>query len=304
MSDAIKVVRACAIGGLITVLAAIAVAPVLTWWFAILALLAGFCGGYLSWEFREVLKAIPKTMEYAAEWWNDAIGSHTLFRPGQHPFFFEGIITGLVSIGVGIGAIYSLSNNSGFLRGNPIIVFRVIVYAISFMCTSVVAGLFSFFCLFIVACLGAKRCGSYWVLYEAQDFGDLRNSIFGVRYSELKQNYKRTEPTYRNVFKWQIIGLVMLVWFFVWPLWKHITLFVSRFLCKLFCLIHSNERLLCGFDGLLGGLGFAVWVWSDPAMPAVQKALMVGCGAMLGGMFGFVSYQFISIKWLKLVSKS
>ena len=115
---------------------------------------------------------------------------------------------------------------------------------------------------------------------------------------------KEETLTYGNAIRWMLKGMWVTVVFFVWSIWKEIFSISTTFFWELFKLIHSHERLLCGFDGLLGGLGFAVWVWSDPAMPAIEKALMVGLGAMLGGMFGFISFQLVSIKWLKLVPKS
>ncbi|MEK7089596.1 MAG: hypothetical protein AAB920_02140, partial [Patescibacteria group bacterium] len=50
-----KIALACFVGGALCATVALLVAP-LYWW---LGLIVGFAGGYVAYEFREVLKAIP-----------------------------------------------------------------------------------------------------------------------------------------------------------------------------------------------------------------------------------------------------
>ena len=280
MLDVIKVVRACAIGGLVTVLAAIAVAPVLTWWLAVLALLAGFSGGYLSWEFREAIYAVPvvwkslkKDLVQLSQPFIRGYNKMVEFlKDGPHPFFWELILVmiPLTAVNFFISRDIAVKYDGGFVS--------MVIFAMVSFTLSVMFIFYSFLIGYIITAVGASACNADWL-------------------TTLKEGKEEKRRKWKEVLLWQVIGIVL---FIPYTLWKVVGLF-WLFLKKYFILIHSRERLLCGFDGLLGGLVFAVWVWSDPAMPAVQKALMVGCGAMLGGMFGFISYQFISIKWLKLV---
>lgn len=284
MSDAIKVVRACAIGGAVTVLAAIAVAPVLNWWLVILAILAGFSGGYLSWEFREAVYAVPEVWRSFKKdfvrWSQPFVRRYNktaeFLKDGPHPFFWEFIVVILLLL---ICSFY-MSRDMAIKEGGGLFSFLVFtgaffVFSVMFLFYSCVAG-------FIITAIGAKICGvTDWPVVP-------------------KEGEKSPKRKWKDVLLWQITGVIL---FIPYVLWQSVG-FVTKFVKKYFILIHSRERLLCGFDGLLGGLGFAVWVWSNPAMPATQRVLMIGLGAMLGGMFGFISYQLISIKWLKLVPKS
>ena len=62
-SETKKIGLACFIGGFLGSLVALLVAPTF-WW---LGLVAGFATGYVSHEFRSVLRAIPTAWEVARE---------------------------------------------------------------------------------------------------------------------------------------------------------------------------------------------------------------------------------------------
>lgn len=284
MSDTIKVVRACVIGSAVTVLAAIAVAPVLTWWLAVMALFAGFCGGCLSWEFREAVYAIPAVWQSfkkdLARWSQPFIRGYdkaiAFLKDGPHPFFWEWLLLTILFVGWSFFASKDMATKTtdGGFGG-------VIIFAGAIFVFSIGSMMFSFLIGFVITAVGANIWKIDWPTTPKEGEEEIRRK-------------------WKEVILWQITGVVMFVPFLFWQGVRSTCLFFKKY----FIFIHSRKRLLCGFGGLLGGLGFAVWVWSDPAMPAVQKVLMVGCGDMLGGMFGFISYQLISIKWLKLVPKS
>lgn len=59
---------------------------------------------------------------------------------------------------------------------------------------------------------------------------------------------------------------------------------------KLFKLIHSQKRLICFVDAVIGGtIGF---YYHNPLV-----------GAAVGGLLGMVNYELVSVRWLKLVPK-
>lgn len=65
-------------------------------------------------------------------------------------------------------------------------------------------------------------------------------------------------------------------------------LFSVKFSWQLFRLIHSDLRLLCGCDATIGAvIGYAI-----------GNALL---GAVAGGLIGWLNYEFVSVRWLKLI---
>lgn len=73
----------------------------------------------------------------------------------------------------------------------------------------------------------------------------------------------------------------------LWLLAKSCGIFVKTFAVTLFKLIHSDERLLCLVDAMIGtAIGFFL-----------HNAL---AGALIGGVFGVTNYELVSKRWLKL----
>ena len=75
---------------------------------------------------------------------------------------------------------------------------------------------------------------------------------------------------------------------------------VPRFFRRLFLLIHSEMRLLCGVDALIGaGIGY----YARDASPLVASvggyASSVIIGALAGGLLGLLNYAVITERWLK-----
>ena len=63
--------------------------------------------------------------------------------------------------------------------------------------------------------------------------------------------------------------------------------FIPGFVWKLFILIHSDIRLLCGIDAAIGaGVGY------------FSGSVVVGM--LVGGVFGVINYEVVSKRWLKL----
>ncbi len=78
MTETKKIALACAVGGAIGTAVALMVAAAF-WW---LGLLAGFCAGYVSYEFRAVLRAIPEALRETSGALADFFGeAHPIMYP-------------------------------------------------------------------------------------------------------------------------------------------------------------------------------------------------------------------------------
>jgi hypothetical protein len=60
------------------------------------------------------------------------------------------------------------------------------------------------------------------------------------------------------------------------------------FACAVFTLIHSDERLICLADSMMGAA--VGYLWSSPVV-----------GAIIGAILGVLNYEIVSVRWLKLV---
>jgi hypothetical protein len=120
-----KIAVSCFIGGVLCGAVAMLFAPAY-WW---LGLIAGFAGGYISYEFKAVVQAIPEALELTkgeivqgiTSTWNDFVS----FWRRPHPFDCASILT----YGIGVGLWLSVTHKYPALVGrishdaqaNPII---------------------------------------------------------------------------------------------------------------------------------------------------------------------------------------
>jgi len=80
-----KIAIACFVGGVLFCVAALLFSPTY-WW---LGLIAGFAGGYISYEFRDVLKAIPVALQAAKKEGVQTLSNITTMM--KHPFVLFGL---------------------------------------------------------------------------------------------------------------------------------------------------------------------------------------------------------------------
>ncbi|HEY0010591.1 MAG TPA: hypothetical protein VGB97_01600, partial [Candidatus Paceibacterota bacterium] len=85
MTHGFRIARASGIGGALCAIVALAVSPHL-WW---LGILVGFAGGYVAFEFRDVLRAIPVAFKAS----DAAIGK---FFSKRHPVLYPSLAVGVV----------------------------------------------------------------------------------------------------------------------------------------------------------------------------------------------------------------
>lgn len=305
MTELLKIARACFIGGAVCCGVALLVAPVF-WW---LGLFAGFAGGYVAYEFRDVVGAARQAFRSAIRgtkigvaaaptyivqlvtrrfaetlvWWKQP---HPIFYPAAAlvaPFF----LYGLYAFG---GAVWEHVTHS--TTGIVLAVFTITLglgEAYFFLVMAVQLP------ILIFAFIGA-RAGehSYWTpLMMAVTDEDRAKAVQSLT----ERGYSPQPFTYGNVLRWTALGIGITVKFFVWTVWKHLAIViwqcvkvVGLFFWHLGKLIHSNERVLCGLDGTVGGA--AVYLtFASPTMSPSQQVVLILCGGLVGAAVGIVHWK-------------
>jgi len=281
--DTRKIAVACFIGGALCCAVALIFAPSY-WWFG---LVAGFAGGYISYEFREVRKAIPIAFLRAVgrkgvNAWKSTIAWAKVWFSQPHPFFYFGVFLALPLTFVFAQYIFSSEPITG-----PEMVIADIIGLTFVYCEMVTLLAFLSYFIALTGALTVERC--CWV-----SAGD--SVSVGVR----EDGYREIPLTYANAARWTMEGIFTAMKFFLWDLWRYLAIvtwkilrFFARFTWHLFRLIHSKERVLCAIDGTLGGA--ICYIWLAPASVSfVQQALLVIFGGLLGAAFGIANWEIVS----------
>ncbi len=288
-----KIAFACFIGGSICSAIALVFAP-LFWW---LGLIAGFAGGYISYEFREFTRAIPVAFKSA---WRISVGvQHSLISSAQewasrpHPFLLLAILVGLP-----VGVLVLGPSQQVNLQGMSDTFFYVSLYFI-YICMFVQIA---FPAVVLLAFIGARvgeRC--YW--YPFVPPMDKKTEEETVARLE-RVGYKRMPATYGSVIRWTIKGIGLTFIFFGWTIWRYLAIgiwkllgFLVQFGWYLFKLIHSRKRVLCAIDGTLGGA--ITFLWLAPyAATLDEQAILVVFGGLIGAAFGIANWEIVSKRFL------
>ena len=305
-----KIARACFIGGAFCVAVALMVAPSF-WW---LGLLAGFAGGYLGYEFQEVLRAIPRAWKaarrHSSSAWDKALRRAKEWLAKPHPFLYPAavITTPLYVWLVYLISPFFISTLSSASSEAPLLftgimfflyIAMIIAYFIVFslIIATVIIRLFAF----IGARVG-EHC--YWTPFSTGMSEEQKKEII----QQLQEKgYHEAPATYKNVLRWMAKGFGLTLLFFIWTLWMHLFIglwnllcFTKRFLWHLFILVHSKKRLLCGIDGTIGGAAVYLW-FTPPSLSFPQQILLIFFGGLLGAAFGVVNWEIVSKRILHLV---
>lgn len=287
-----KIARACFIGGVLFCIAALLVSP-RYWW---LGMAAGFAGGYLSYEFRSVLAAIPTAWKAAKR--TGAGATSTMFMSWRnwwarpHPFLFAAVPIVLV---LQAAWFYNTPYEQTWGRRPtsmtyimlPILYTELYVIGVGVL-TMILSG---------VASIGAFRDNAFW-----KGVHDTPRYVEEVR----AQGYREVTLTYQNAYPWVLMGAWMIGKFFCWTIWKFAALalwfgvlFIGRFCWYLFRLIHSDRRLLCAVDGTLGGVT-SYFMLGTSVMTLPEMFMLIGFGGILGAAFGVVNWELVSKRILRL----
>ncbi len=291
-----KLAVALFIGTAIGLIVALFASPAF-WW---LGLLAGFAGGYLSVEFRDVLGAIPlafravtgdrykRALTHAKDWFA---------RP--HPFFYPALVLAIpISIlGVDMGAVlqYLSEGKTLWAAGGFLLwwfLFVGLVLVISFV-------------ILLLADLGVKSEHSYWS--EIYILGS--DATYGPGdQKELQAKGYRPQPiTYGNLPRWIIRGLGVVVWSVTVAVTANVVnlmvdflRFSGRFTWKMVKLIHSEKRLLCGTDSAIA-VGVSYILFAAGATTLVEQVVLVLFGGLLGAALGVANFELVSKRLLHVV---
>lgn len=290
-----KIAFACFVGGALCCAIALLFAPVY-WWFG---LIAGFAGGYISYEFREVRKTIPIALRAAGRgsvsvWANAlrSIGDIGRCFAEPHPVVYPSLaITAMLYAWMAYSYAHPMTEH--FAKGGEasLTLSYLFLLVLAMFAFFPILGLFILF-VYIGARVG-ERC--YWWPFLMPT----ETLEYEVRELE-KKGLRRESMNYRNVVRWFAKGFGFAVLFFGWTLWKHLAIgawamlcFLGRFAWHLFYLIHSEKRVLCAIDGTLGG-AMSYICFASASMPFSGQAVLVVFGGLLGAAFGVANWEIVS----------
>lgn len=289
MRDWKEVALPCFIGGALFTAMALILAPQ----FRLLAVFAGFSGGYLSYRFSEVRRAFALAVKFAARaalapfvgiyhFLTRVLSRVHLAVKGfaeataaffRHPipFFWPSLLVFFLTTpwwwetlahGMGMGAIIGRAMAAAFL---PYIVLKLLAH------------------------LGIERRKLYWFTPDVPE---------APSWDKRPKEYKPVPLTYPSAYKWVVLGIPIALYNLVRATWA---LLVFSVLATRYTLryIHSHERLLCGIDGTLGGL-VAYWVLRSHAVGFEQKLLLVLMGGLIGAAIGVANWEVVSVRILKI----
>jgi hypothetical protein len=253
MNTSVKIFLACAIGALIGCLIALRIDSA-GWW---VGALAGSLIGYFCYDIRTVFQAIPK-----------AWGAVTGFRMTRQQWER----TKVVAWGLAL----------------------VVSWVVTFMLTMLLAlkpssvivsmGNVGFFSGLALGLLSCGNLVGYCLALHAffQSFNKER--IWGI--DEAWQRFLIYNPIMAHTY-WLLRGVCIAAK--KSPIWiPMVVMPILKFVLEFLRIIHSNVRLLCGVDAMLGAcIGYYC-----------HNALV---GALAGGVFGVLNYEILSKRVFHIV---
>jgi hypothetical protein len=305
--EAKKIFIACLIGGILCTATAIACSPAF-WW---VGMLAGFAGGYLAFEFRKVLQAIPIAWERATSFADKKLsdGWETVLKflrgirtelNAPHPFIYLGTILSLP----GTAWVTVMVNNTlatGAISVSEDTLLLITTLAFAFVLSVTTAGFILWIGglpIFLLTVLGAEKGKAYWLTKD-----DLKNplALEDFRKEMSNQGYVEREASYSNVALWTMTGIGVVLHFLAVRLWLYAFFFVAgiigiavRFVYFLIKLIHCDKRVLCGIDSLIGGT-LSYWWFAHIDSPSKVAIVAFVCfGGLLGGALGVANWEIVS----------
>jgi hypothetical protein len=287
-----RIAFACFVGGSLCCTVALMFAPIY-WW---LGLIAGVAGGYVSYEFREVCKAIPLAMRAtrrgSVSAWDGLIASAKAWLSRPHPF---GYPAAALAFPVWVTMLGPAWVNEVLLLGKEPVLYSILFVEFYVFLVAMFVGVIGIFAL--IGARISERC--YWVPTkigdQSEDFAELCN-----------KGYREVPLTYAGVFRWSAKGFGLTIKFFAWTLWKYLAIkvwamicFFGRFAWHLFKLIHSDKRLLCAIDGTIGGAVAFIWLTSA-VMSFPEQVMFVIFGGLFGAAFGLADWKIVSKRILRI----
>lgn len=256
-----KVAVACAIGAWIGTFVALEASPMF-WW---IGLIVGGLVGYLSYEGHEVAKAVPAAYRAARGW-----------QPP--PLYWKSV--GLSALLWGGIALYGVLPLLAMLAFSPQALLTPtgsVEVLVSLL--GIIMGALVGFWLFVYLLLQRMYFGARELKWRAEINRDLLTYIYCstpplLLFWHLPRGTGRVLQRIPAATRIAAIGTVAFL------------RFLCRFGWELFLRVHSEVRLLCGVDALLGT---AVGYFAGSAL----------VGAIVGGLIGLVNYTLVTEMWLR-----
>jgi hypothetical protein len=290
---------ACALGALVCGIIAIVTGYHLGY-----GIVAGLITGYIAYEFRDVLRAVPiaycVTRRNLVSVYGSSVASLQAWRAQPHPVLYP---AALIVAPFHIRLMFLMSRS--MLASMPSVPYRIamtLLMAVTALLAFLIAAWFVAAPLSILMYIGARvgERSHWWPM--------LLPGGYEPEAAALDARGLRRQPlNYRNVARWTAKGVGLTVLFFVWTSWKYLFFFVGAvlsmladFLWTVFKLIHSQARVLCALDGTIGG-AIAYQFFIGPDRSIAQNAVAVAFGMVLGIGWGLVNYEIVSKRILKVV---
>lgn len=266
--DGAKVFLACALGAFIGGVFAV--------WFELglrIGILAGSLTGYISYDFGRVRRMAPIAAQRVAESCAALRGlpyrqySEVALRVAKDGMVLlvSAIITMALFIFGVIGALGWIAAAGFSLTSAELSGYRVEV--------------------FILACFGVVGSVRYLALVERTT--DSSREPVTRQHLRLAAWNPITAPV---VVCFTLIRNIVRNFGKIWIICCELVAAPFKFAWHMFRLIHSDRRLLVATDAAIGT--FVAWYLGNPVI-----------GAIAGGALGWINFELVSVRWLKLVPK-
>ena len=302
MKTFFKIGLSCFIGGVICTTMAILFTPNL-WWFGIIA---GFAAGYISFEFKEVFQAIPRayalTKEITTCIFTELLDRVKAFYKNvwlikYYPFLYP-IILSITVWMVLFYLVKSVINTQALGNG------EIMMLCLLAACYSMAYFTFSYFLGNGFIALGSTGEKKYFYhpdynLHERQKCKEECETI-GLTLAPL---------TPINVLRWYLKGIPIFI-----PLafrdtlkfikkfykrsfikFKNFFIFGGRFFMTFIKIIHSNKRLLCGIDAVIGGVASYTFLAKE-----YNTFFVILFGGLIGAAWGILNWELVSKRIFKV----
>lgn len=285
MTETQKSVLACAIGTSLGLLIMLIVAPELLWF----GMLAGFAGGYVSYEFKLVRQAIPVAWKAVGGISLEVAKEAKVFLSQKHPFLYPALMLAAWPTVKSVGGM--INWNEVTTNPRDIIMTVIVVPSMYFVYSYIFTH-----CLALMAYVGCTYGEkSFWYPFfnRSEYLSDERR----ISQNE-EEGLSQAPATYRNVALWVVKGVPLCLYGIVWKLpvmllklgWQGLGL-LRRFLVHLAKLIHSKKRVACGTYCAIGVALSYMWL-----TPLGNPVVLIVGGGLIGAALGLVSAKLTS-KW-------
>lgn len=299
-----KIVSTCFASGAITLLTLLIAAPSLgVLWSVLVSVIVGGSVGYFGFQFREVLRAIPKAASASIPAVLRVFSKIREFFSKPRPFLFGDLLVSAVS-----SFLFVTNNHSTRLNERGLLILGSLFVFTFFIAIA----------LFQVLFLGMPlewrdSTSEKWNLRRKSslEINKVLNANFPQEVLFASISWKHMLELHLDALMNVVIGVFLIVVYLIVGITAIAPVaiyFSGKFFWYLFKIIHSDHRLICGVNGPLGGLAvfFALWAYHGSnfaAIPALEKIAFVMVAGVVSISLGLVAHFFIGLRWLKKLAQ-